>query len=115
MISAPIKVSIVEDNTRFRESLGVLISGAPGFSCISSYPNAETALAELPKAWPDIVLMDINLPEMSGIECVAKLKAVKADLQVIMLTVYVENEKIFKSLMAGASGYLIKQTPPSQI
>lgn len=110
-----IRVSIVEDNAVLRESLSVLINGSDGFRCISTFANAETAIQELPRNWPDIVLMDINLPKMSGIECVAKLKAMKPALQVLMLTVYVDSEKIFKSLMAGASGYLIKQTPPAKI
>jgi DNA-binding NarL/FixJ family response regulator len=113
--SSPIKVAIVEDDAGVRESITVLINGTPGFKCISAFPNAETALKQLPLNWPDVVLMDINLPEISGIECVAKLKAIKPALQVIMLTVYMDNEKIFKSLMAGASGYLIKQTAPVQV
>jgi DNA-binding NarL/FixJ family response regulator len=111
----PINVAIVEDKAGVRKSLAVLINGSKGFQCIHTFPNAEAALEEMPKAWPDVVLMDINLPEMSGIECVKKLKAIRPALQIIMLTVYVENEKIFKSLVAGASGYLIKDTPPSEI
>src|SRR2546423_1662864 len=110
-----IKVAIVEDDTRIRESLAVLISGADEFRCIGSYPDAETAIKELPRNWPDVLLSDINLPQMSGIECAAKLKALHPSLQIIMLTVYVDNELIFKSLKAGASGYLIKKTPPAKI
>lgn len=110
-----IKVSIVEDDARFRESLAIVINGADGFSCVSSFPNAEAAIKQLPYNWPDIVLMDINLPEMSGIDCAAKLKALRPTLQIIMITVYMENEKIFKSLVAGASGYLLKKTPPAEI
>jgi DNA-binding NarL/FixJ family response regulator len=110
-----IKVSIVEDDTGVRETMTALINGVPGHRCISAFPNAEVALKRLPAEWPDVVLMDINLPEISGIECVAQLKAIRPNLQVIMLTVYMDNEKIFKSLMAGASGYLIKQTAPLQI
>jgi DNA-binding NarL/FixJ family response regulator len=111
----PIKVSIVEDDAGVRESLSVLINGTGGFRCISTFPNAEVAIKQLPLDWPDVVLMDINLPEISGIECVSKLKAIRPTLQILMLTVYMENDKIFKSLMAGASGYLIKQTSPAQI
>ncbi|MDQ6630524.1 MAG: response regulator transcription factor, partial [Verrucomicrobiota bacterium] len=110
-----IKVAIVEDNSKIRESLAIVLNGTQGLSCIAAFPNAEVALKELPRHWPDIVLMDINLPKMSGIECVSNLKAMRPQLQVIMLTVYVESEKIFQSLMAGASGYLIKQTPPAEI
>jgi DNA-binding NarL/FixJ family response regulator len=108
-------VSIVEDDAGYRESLAVLINGAEGFRCLSTHPNAEVALKQLPMQWPDVVLMDINLPQMSGIECVAKLKEIRPTLQSIMLTAYVENEKIFDSLMAGATGYLLKKTPPAQI
>ena len=110
-----IKVAIVEDDAGVRESMSVLINGTAGFRCINTFPNAEVALKKLPLEWPDVVLMDINLPEISGIECVSRLKAIRPSLQILMLTVYMENEKIFKSLMAGASGYLIKQTPPAQI
>ncbi len=110
-----IRVSIVEDKAGIRKSLAVLINGSSGFACISTFPNAEVALAEMPRDWPDVVLMDINLPEMSGIVCAKKLKTIRPTLQIIMLTVYVENENIFKSLIAGASGYLIKDTPPTEI
>jgi DNA-binding NarL/FixJ family response regulator len=110
-----IKVSIIEDDSRFRESLVILIGGAEGFCCIGDYPNAEVALREIPGNWPDVLLMDINLPKMSGIMCVPRLKALKADLQVIMLTAYMDGQQIFDSLKAGASGYLIKKTSPLEI
>lgn len=109
------KVAVVEDDTGVRESLAVLINGAPGFRCIGTYANAEAALKHLPCNWPDIILMDINLPQMSGIECVAKLKATHPALHILMLTVHVDSELIFKSLKAGAGGYLIKQTSPAEI
>lgn len=112
---ASAKVAIVEDDTGVRESLAVLINGAAGFRCSGSYPNAEAALKQLPESWPDIALMDINLPQMSGIDCVAKLKSVRPELRVLMLTVHVDSELIFKSLKAGADGYLIKQTSPAEI
>jgi len=114
-MTEPIKVSIVEDDAGVRESMAILLNGTGGFRCVSTFPNAEVAMKELPAQWPDVVLMDINLPEISGIECVSKLKVIRPTLQVIMFTAYMENEKIFKSLMAGASGFLIKQTPPAQI
>lgn len=110
----PIKVAIVEDDARFRESLSVLID-AGEFRCIGTYPNAEMALKQMPRDWPDVVLMDINLPEMSGIELVAKLKEQRPTLQVIMLTVYMDNDQVFNSLKAGASGYLLKKTAPAKI
>ncbi len=111
----PVKIAIVEDNTGIRESLCVLINGSPGFQCIAAYANAESALKQMPAKWPDTLIMDINLPEMSGIECVAKLKAMRPGLQVIMLTVQLDTEAIFKSLKAGAVGYLLKHTSPAEI
>lgn len=114
-MSDPIKVAVVEDDKRLREGLTFLLNSTSEFHCVGSCPNAEQALKQLPLDWPDVVLMDINLPNMSGIECVAKLKAQRPILQVVMLTAYVDNEQIFKSLKAGASGYLIKKTPATEI
>jgi DNA-binding NarL/FixJ family response regulator len=110
----PIKVAIVEDDTRFRESLAVLI-GDGEFRCIGTYPNAEVALKQIPRDWPDVLVTDINLPEMSGIDLVARLKEQRPPLQVIMLTVYMDSEQVFNSLKAGASGYLLKKTSPAKI
>ncbi len=115
MTSSDIKVSIVEDNANLRESLAVLINGAEGFSCGITFPNAEAALKQLPRQWPDVLLMDINLPAMSGIECVSKLKSLRPQLQIIMLTNSTDEEDVFKSLMNGASGYLLKKTSPAKI
>jgi DNA-binding NarL/FixJ family response regulator len=109
------KVAIVEDNSGVRESLAVLINGTAGFRCIGTYANAESALKQLPQNWPDIILMDINLPQMSGIECVARLKALRPAVHIVMLTVQVDSEQIFKSLKAGAGGYLVKQASPTEI
>jgi DNA-binding NarL/FixJ family response regulator len=111
----PIKVAVVEDDAGIRKRLTNLISGTDGFAFAGAFANAEQALKQIPLAWPNTVLMDINLPQMSGIECVARLKALRPKLLVIMLTVYADNEKIFKSLKAGATGYLLKQTPSEKI
>jgi DNA-binding NarL/FixJ family response regulator len=111
----PIKVAIVEDDTGVRESLAALIRGTSGFQCTGTYPNAELALKQIPDNWPDVILMDINLPKKSGIECVASVKALKPKVQIIIFTVHEDSNEIFNSLMAGASGYLIKDTPPAQI
>ncbi len=110
-----VKVAIVEDDAKVRESLSFLINGTSGFSCIGAYSNAEVAIKELPRNWPDVLLMDINLPKMSGIECTTKLKALQPGLQIIMLTSYDDNEWIFNSLKAGASGYLSKQSQPAEL
>lgn len=109
------KVAIVEDDSGIRESLAILINGTAGFRCIGTFANAELALKLLPENWPDVILMDVNLPHMSGIDCVAKLKAMNDALRILMLTVHVDSELIFKSLKSGADGYLVKQTSPAQI
>jgi DNA-binding NarL/FixJ family response regulator len=110
-----IKVSIVEDDDRVRSSLAQLIDSSAGFRCVSQHPNAENALKELPLARPDVVLMDINLPGLSGVECVRGLKELLPQTQIMMLTVYENTDSIFSALAAGASGYLLKQTPPEQL
>ncbi len=110
-----IKVAIVEDNDEIREGLAILINGSPGYRCVATYSDAERALVQLPVLQPDVVLMDIQLPGMSGIECVAKLKEDHPDMQVMMLTVYEDDDNVFKSILAGASGYVLKKTPPSEL
>ena len=110
-----ISVSIVEDDPGVRASLVKLIDSSPGFRCLSQHPTAESALQEIPKANPQVVLMDINLPGLSGVECVRRLKPVLAQTQIIMLTVYQNTEHIFNALAAGATGYLLKQTPPAEL
>ena len=94
-----------------RESLAVLIGGGSGFVCVGTYPSGKSALSKLPRERPDVVLMDIHLPKMSGIECARALKAILPETQIIMLTVYEDSDALFKSLMAGANGYLVKRTP----
>src|SRR5215471_18467740 len=114
-----ISVSIVEDDPGVRASLARLIDSSPGFRCLSQHPSAESALQELPRlrsgAEPEVVLMDINLPGLSGVECVRRLKPALPATQIIMLTVYQNTEHIFNALAAGATGYLLKQTRPSDL
>jgi DNA-binding NarL/FixJ family response regulator len=110
-----IKVSIVEDDLAVREGLIRLIGRAEGFCCLSAYGDAESALAEIPKLKPDVVLMDINLPGMSGVDCVRALKASSPSIRVVMLTVYDEVGQLFQSLMAGASGYMLKRVTPTKM
>ncbi|HXU78205.1 MAG TPA: response regulator transcription factor [Methylomirabilota bacterium] len=110
-----IKVSIVEDSRGTRESLSELIGRAPGLRCVGAHANGEQALQSIPQEIPDVVLMDINLPGMSGIECVSRLKARLPRLQVLMLTTYEESDLIFDSLRSGASGYLLKNMPPAEL
>jgi DNA-binding NarL/FixJ family response regulator len=111
----PIKVSIVEDSRGTRESLTELLGRAPGLCCVGGHANGEEALRAIPAENPDVVLMDINLPGMSGIECVAHLKERLPRLQVLMLTTYEESDLIFDSLRNGASGYLLKNMPPAEL
>lgn len=110
-----IAVSIVEDDAGVRSSLVKLINSSPGYRCVSQHSSAESALDEIPKLKPDVTLMDINLPGINGVECVRKLKPLLPKTQVIMLTVYQNTENIFKALAAGATGYLLKQTPPTEL
>jgi DNA-binding NarL/FixJ family response regulator len=110
-----ITVSIVEDNEQLRGTLARVIDRAQGFACASQYPSAEDALEGLPRDRPQVVLMDINLPGMNGVECVRQLKPLLPELQVIMLTVYEDTENIFNALAAGATGYLLKRTPRAEL
>ena len=110
-----IKVSIIEDDDWIRENLAARIRQTEGFACAGCYRSGEEAVSEVPGQAPDVVLMDINLPQMNGIECVRQIKALLPSAQVLMLTVYEDSDKIFNSLLAGASGYLLKRTPQSEI
>ncbi|MEW6156672.1 MAG: response regulator transcription factor [Verrucomicrobiota bacterium] len=111
----PLRISMVEDDADIRDGLAFLLNKTPGFVCVNSYATAEAALNGIPNDRPDVVLMDINLPGMSGVDCVRALTAAAPDLIVLMLTVYEETEPIFQSLMAGASGYLLKRTSPAEL
>jgi len=111
----PIKVALVEDDEGIRTSLGALIRRAPALRLAGDYPDAETALKEIPSQPPDVVLMDINLPGMNGVECVRRLKIAAPAVQFLMLTVYEDSESLFNSLKAGASGYLLKRTASAKL
>ena len=109
------RVSIVEDDAGFRAGLVRLFDETSEFQCISNYSSAESALEGLPREKPDVVLMDINLPGRSGIECVRRLKEIDPSFLVVMVTVYENTEQVFQALQAGATGYLLKRTPPSEL
>ena len=100
----PITVSIVEDNEQLRTTLAKVIGRSEGFECVSHYGTAEAAIEALPKEKPEVVLMDINLPGIKGVECVRQLKATVPEVQFLMLTVYEDSDSLFNSLKAGASG-----------
>jgi DNA-binding NarL/FixJ family response regulator len=110
-----IKVVIVEDQTWLRENLVRDINEYPGLCCVNAYRTAEAALQGVLDDQPDVVLMDINLPGIDGVECVRRLKLILPELHCLMLTVYEESEKIFNSLLAGASGYLLKRTNTEEL
>jgi len=110
-----IKVAIVEDNSGTREQWSLLLKNSPGFRLVFACGDAETALRELPLRQPDVVLMDINLPGMSGIECTARLYLSQFKARILMVTVYNDGDRIFKALEAGASGYLLKRSSGEQL
>lgn len=111
----PIRVAIVEDDEGIRSSLTTMLERSPDCRPVASFPDAESAMAELPRHRPDVVLVDINLPGLDGIECVRRLKRQLPDTQFLMLTVYGDSDRLFRSLMAGATGYLLKRTPSAGV
>jgi DNA-binding NarL/FixJ family response regulator len=112
---AVIRTAIVEDRREIREGLAVLINGTPGYACTGSYGSMEEAVEKIRRELPEVVLCDIGLPGMDGIEGIRLLKERYPSLQLIMLTVYDDDERIFDALCAGASGYLLKRTPPARL
>ncbi|HVM48354.1 MAG TPA: response regulator transcription factor [Candidatus Acidoferrum sp.] len=111
----PTTVAIVEDDRDFRATLAHYLDEAPGCRCVCACSTSEEALQKIPRLQPEVVLMDIHLPNMSGIECTRRLKELCPDLQILMLTVYEDNERIFNALKAGAGGYLLKRADPADI
>lgn len=114
-MSSLIRVAIVEDHSGFRETLRQMLAGTPGFSVTVACPNAESALVRIPKTECDLVLLDINLPRQSGIDCLAALKKQMPNTRMVMLTAYDDNESLFQSLVGGADGYLLKKTPRDRL
>ena len=110
-----IKVVIVEDKTAIREGLTVLLGGTDGIECVGQYGNCEDMLSRAAADRPDVILMDIGLPGMSGIEGTRKVREILPDVTVVVLSVYEDDENIFKALCMGASGYLVKTTPPARL
>lgn len=111
----PIFISIVEDIAEIREGLRFIINQTADFQFVSAYNNAEDAFAGLPKDKPDIVIMDIGLPGSTGIDCIRKLKPSNTRMQFVIFTVYEDSDQVFEALAAGASGYLLKNSPPDKI
>ncbi|MEJ0091714.1 MAG: response regulator transcription factor [Limisphaerales bacterium] len=110
-----INVAIVEDNRSFRDKLAAYLNGTQGYNCACVYDSAEDAIKFIPRLLPDVVLMDIHLPNMSGVDCTRRLKELCPAIQILILTVYEDNDRIFGALKAGASGYLLKRADPADI
>ena len=110
-----LRVGIVEDDDRLRQQFAQLVQSAGDMTCVSENPSAEVALTALPAVAPDVVLMDLNLPGMNGIECARRLKDLSPRTQVVMLTSFESNDAIFESLAAGATGYVLKRAPGQEI
>jgi DNA-binding NarL/FixJ family response regulator len=108
-------VAVVEDDQGLRDQFVEILNAAPDIRCIGAFASGEEALRKIPLQYPDVVLMDIRLPGISGIQCVAELKKLRPSLQILMVTVYEDTDRIFKALRAGASGYLVKSSPPAQL
>jgi len=108
-------VMIVEDDRGLREQIVQILETAPDIKCLGAFDSAEAALPQILEKNPDVVLMDIKLPGMSGIQCAAEIKRNKPAMQIIMVTIYEDSERIFRALKAGANGYLVKSSPPEQL
>jgi|SRR5947207_1856189 len=113
--SGAIRICVVEDDAGFRSGLERLLGRTPDFRCLGSFASGEAGLQAIPGIKPDVVMMDLNLPGMNGVECVRKLKGLLPSVQIVMLTVYEDPEQIYNALSAGAMGYLLKQTPPAEL
>ena len=110
-----VRVALVEDDNDLRASMVRLLKKSPGIRVVADYADAESALADVARHQPDVVLMDVNLPKMDGVECVRQLKALMPAVHILMLTVHDDNDCLFNSIMAGADGYLLKDTVPSRL
>jgi DNA-binding NarL/FixJ family response regulator len=111
----PISVAIVEDHVDLRNSLGLILKTTPGYSCVGSYGSVEELLEDMDESVPQVILMDIGLPGMSGIEGVRRVKELKPETHIVMQTIYDDDERVFQAVCAGASGYLLKHSSPLEI
>ena len=111
----PIRVAIFDDNKNLLNSLFQLVNGSPGFECVGAFPNCNELLSDIKKSNPDVVLMDIEMPGMTGIEAVLVIKEKYPAVKVLMETIFEDDEKVFATICNGADGYILKNTPPSEI
>src|SRR5713101_7541545 len=114
-MTEPIRVTIIEDEQILRKGLSLLIEGTPGYSCVGAFGSVEEATPVIAGKRPDVLLLDIHLPGMLGSEAVSMLQQKCPPMQIVMLTVYDEEDKIFESICSGACGYLLKKTPPAEL
>ncbi|MEY3898700.1 MAG: hypothetical protein RLZZ214_4222 [Verrucomicrobiota bacterium] len=115
MAESPHTIAIIEDDPSLSGILTEIVTSSPSWKLVNTFATAESALEGMSESCPDVVLMDIQLPGMSGIECVAKLKVLHPEVMVLMVTVYDNNERIFDALASGASGYLLKRDAPAKL
>jgi DNA-binding NarL/FixJ family response regulator len=110
-----LRVVLIEDLRDIRQSLTALINGTPGFKCVAAFSSVESALAQIERETPDIILTDLGLPGMSGVEGIKRFRSLLPETPIVALTIYDNDEKIFDALCSGASGYLLKNTPPARL
>lgn len=111
----PVRVAVVEDDRRIRQVVKEVLESEPGCQCVGTFANGTLAITQIPALRPDVILMDINLPDMTGVDCVAEIAPQLPDTQILMLTVYQDTDTIFKALAAGAHGYLLKPVMPERL
>ena len=111
----PIAVAVVEDHPDLRKSLSLILAATPGYACAGSYDRCEELLEDLPSINPQVILMDIGLPGMSGIEGIQRVKALKSDIKILVQTIYEDDDSVFRAICAGADGYVLKKAPPLEL
>ncbi len=112
---SPIEVAVVEDHPDLRKSLSLILAATPGYACAGSYERCEELLGELPSIHPQVILMDIGLPGMSGIEGIQRVKALRSEIKILVQTIYEDDKNVFQAICAGADGYVLKKAPPLEL